>query len=170
MKLITEEKKNHTMTLLFVSPLRSWQIVLSKYLSGITVAFGLIFIGFLYPLTSALFGKLYWPSLLTSYFGLMMFACVYIAIGLFMSTLTSSLVMAFIMALIANLSLWFMGVGGEITSIAWLGAFFDYVNFETMFKDFSIGIVRFQALALLMSVVVFFLLLSERALEASRWK
>lgn len=170
MKLITEEKKNHTMTLLFVSPLKSWQIIMSKYLSGITVAFGLIGIAFLYPLTSSLFGELHWPSLITSYFGLMMFASVYIAIGLFMSTLTSSLVMAFILALIANLGLWFLGIGEEITSIEWLSAFFDYVNFESMFKDFSIGIVRFSAIALLSSIVVFFLLLSERALEASRWK
>lgn len=170
MKLITEEKKNHTMTLLFVSPLRSWQIVIAKYLAGITVAFALIAVSFLYPLTTSLFGKIYWPGLFTSYLGLILLASVYMSIGLFMSTLTSSLVMAFIMALIANLSLLFLGLGSEISSIGWISALFDYMNFETISKDFSIGIIRLTAVVFLLSITGFFLYISERALEASRWK
>lgn len=170
MKLITEEKKSHTMTLLFVSPLRSWQIVLAKYCAGMTVAVALIGVSFLYPVTTAFLGKIYWAGLFTSYLGLILLASVYIAIGLFMSTLTSSLVMAFIMALIANLSLLFLGLGSEISSSAWLGAVFDYMNFETISKDFSTGIIRSTSIVFLLSIAGFFLYISERALEASRWK
>ncbi len=170
MKLITEEKKNNTMTLLFVSPLRSWQIVVAKYLAGMTVAFALIGVSFLYPLTTSFLGKIYWPGLLSSYLGLVLLSCVYIAIGQFMSTLTSSLVMAFIMSLIANLSLLFLGLGSEISSIRWLSAVFDYMNFEAISKDFATGIIRLSAIVFLLSFAGFFLYISERALEASRWK
>lgn len=170
MKLMTEEKKNHTMVLLFASPIKSWQIVVSKYLAGITVMMCLLGVSFLYPLTTSFLGPISWPSLLTSYLGLALFSAVYIAIGLFVSSMTSSLIMAFILALIANLSLWFLGLGTEVTSYEWIGAFFEYMSFETLFKDFSIGIIRAQAIVFLLSVVCFFILLTERALEASRWK
>lgn len=170
MKLISEEKKNHTMTLLFVSPIKSWQIILSKYLTGFTVLFCLLGISFLYPLTTSFLGKVYWASLFTSYLGLSLFAAVYIAVGLFMSTLTSSLVMAFILALIANLSLLFLGLGSEITSYEWIGHMFEYMSFETIFKDFSLGIIRLQSIVFLLSIVAFCLVIAERALEASRWK
>lgn len=170
MKLITEEKKNHTMVLLFASPLRSWQIIVAKYMAGMTVAMALIGVSFLYPVFTAFLGKIYWPGLLVSYLGLILLAGVYMAIGLFMSALTSSLVMAFIMALIANLSLLFLGLGSELTTSPWAAAVFDYMNFETISKDFSMGIIRLTSVVFLLSMAGFFLYISERALEASRWK
>lgn len=170
MKLVTEEKKNHTMALLFASPIQSWQIVLSKFVTGLFVMLSLIAISFLYPLTTSFLGPIHWPSLMAAYLGLVLLSAVYLAIGLFMSALTSSLVMAFILALIANLSLWFLGLGTEITSYEWIVSFFEYVNFETLFKDFSVGTIRFTAVIFLLSVICFCLILTERALEASRWK
>jgi ABC-2 type transport system permease protein len=170
MKLISEEKKNNTMVLLFVSPLRSWQIVLSKYLSGLTVALCLVGISLLYPVITSVLGKIYWPSLLSSYLGLILFSAVYVAIGLFMSTMTSSLVMAFILSLVANLSLWFLGLGSDLASYPMVSQLFDYMSFDIIFKDFSLGIIRLSSIVFLLSVVSFFLVASDRALEASRWK
>lgn len=130
----------------------------------------LLAISFLYPLTTSFLGPIQWPSLLVSYFGLSLFVAVYIAIGLFMSTFTSSLIMAFILALIANLSLWFLGLGTEVTSYDWIRRFFEYVSFEVILKDFSLGIIRLSSVVFLMSIVGFCLVIAERALEASRWK
>ncbi|MCB9072361.1 MAG: ABC transporter permease [Bdellovibrionaceae bacterium] len=170
MKLISEEKKNHTMTLLFVSPIESRQIIVSKFLSGLTVAWSLVGISLLYPLTTAFLGKLYWPTLLSSYLGLLLFAAVYVSIGLFMSTLTSSLIMAFVMTLIANMSLWFLGLGSDLAPQPAVAAFFDYISFDLIFKDFSLGIIRLTSVVFLLSTIFFFLAAADRALEASRWK
>ncbi len=96
MKSLAEERKLGTIQLLLTMPIREWQIVLSKYLSavilyGVTLLFSLF-----YPLLLKIIGRPDSGVIFSSYMGLFLLGCSYIAIGIFASALTSNQVIAFI--------------------------------------------------------------------------
>lgn len=170
MKLLAEEKKNHTFELLLTSPISSWQIVLSKYLAGLCVISALLFLSALYPLTTAFLGKIQWLPLLSTYIGLFLFSALYVAVGLLGSALASSVMMAFFISLILNLSLWFLGVGAEISSDQTMIHFFESINLEPIFKDFSVGVIRLPGLIYMLSLSFVAVVFSERVTESARWR
>ena len=170
MRLLSEEKRNNTFLLLLTSPLSSWQIVLAKYIVGFIVTAALVFIAFLYPATTSLMGKIEWAPVFCSFAGLLFFVALYVAVGLMVSAMTKSVLMAFVLALILNLGLWFLGSGVDaVESDFWL-AFFKTINLDPIFKDFTQGVFRLQGLVFLCSLTVFFLVTTERLMEAARWE
>lgn len=170
MRLLSEEKRNHTYPLLMTSPISSWQIVIAKYLTGLIVVSTLIGIAFLYPLTTAFLGRVEWPPVFCSFVGLIFFAAVYVSVGLMVSSITKSVLMSFILALIFNLTLWFLGSGSEIVESPFWQSFFNAINLDPIFKDFTQGVFRVQGFVFLCSLVLFFLAATERFMESSRWK
>jgi ABC-2 type transport system permease protein len=170
MKLITEEKKNHTFDLLMTSPIRSWQIVVAKFSAGYIVVSLLLLLSLLYPVTTSFFGHVHWAPLLSSYLGLFLFSAVYVAIGVFASTLTESILVAFLLSLIFNLILWFVGIGADASSSEIATHFFEYINFEPIFKNFNSGVIRLSSVIYLLSVAFIAALGAERVIETSRWR
>lgn len=170
MRLLSEEKRNHTYALLMTSPLSSWQIVLAKYLVGFVVTSVLVFIAFLYPATTSFMGKIEWAPVLCSFVGLLFFVALYVAVGLMVSAVTKSVLMAFVLALIFNLGLWFLGSGAEVAESDFWVSFFKIVNLDPVFKDFTQGVFRLQGMIFLLSMTVFFLVATERLMEAARWE
>ncbi len=170
MRLLSEEKRNHTFVLLLTSPLSTGQIVLAKYIVGYIVTAALVFIAFLYPATTSLMGKIEWAPVLCSFAGLLVFIALYVAVGLMVSAITKSVLMAFVLALILNLGLWFLGSGAEVAESDFWVTFFKTINLDPIFKDFTQGVFRLQGLVFIVSLTAFFLVTTERLMEAARWE
>jgi ABC-2 type transport system permease protein len=170
MRLLSEEKRNHTYTLLMTSPISSWHIIIAKFIVGFVVTASLVVIAFLYPVTTSFLGKVEWAPVFCSFIGLLFFVALYVAVGLMVSAMTKSVLMAFVLALIVNLGLWFLGSGSEAVESPFWVAFFNVVNLDPVFKDFTQGVFRLQGLAFVVSLTVFFLVATERITEATRWE
>ena len=100
MGLISKEKANGSIKLLFSSPISNTQIIIGKFISMMIL--GLILMGVLF--VYALFGyftigQFDMPYFLTGLLGIYLLTCAYTAIGLFMSTLTSYQVVAVVSTL-----------------------------------------------------------------------
>ncbi len=94
MKSFAEERKNKTDQLLLTSPVPLFQIILGKYLAMTTVFAVPCFIYCLFPIIIKFQGN---AHLLVDYSSILAFfllGCVYIAIGMFLSSLTESPVIA----------------------------------------------------------------------------
>ena len=94
MKSFSEDRKNKTDQLLLTAPVSLGQIVMGKYLAMVTVYLIPNLVFCLYPLVIKLQGNAY---LLTDYCGILVFflmGCVYISIGMFLSSLTESQIIA----------------------------------------------------------------------------
>ncbi len=90
MKSFSEDRKNKTDQLLLTAPVTLGQIVLGKYLALLTIYLIPNVIFCIYPLVIKMQGTAY---LLMDYCGILVFflmGCVYIAIGMFLSSLTES--------------------------------------------------------------------------------
>lgn len=94
MKSFSEDRKSKTDQLLLTAPVSLGQIVMGKYLAMVTVYLIPNIIFCLYPLVIKMQGNAY---LLTDYCGIFIFfllGCVYISIGMFLSSLTESQIIA----------------------------------------------------------------------------
>ena len=121
MKSFSEDRKSRTDQLLLTAPVSLGQIVLGKYLAMVTVYLIPSLVFCLYPLVIKMQGNAY---LLTDYCGILMFflmGCVFIAIGMFLSSLTESQIIAAISSfgVLLILYLW-NGILGFLPSSALL--------------------------------------------------
>lgn len=170
MRLFAEEKKMKTFDLLLTSPVTSIQIVMGKYLSALGAILVLMFLAFLYPATTAFFAKFNWVTLLVAFSGIFLVAAVYAAMNLFCSSLTESAIVAYVMAVIFNISIWFIGIGAEIADGPTSRAILEHVSLNSHLSNLVEGTVRTSSLVFFGSVIFLFGFLSERVVESHRWR
>lgn len=96
MKSFAEDRKNKTDQLLLTAPVSLTKVVLGKYLAMVTVVAIPNLIFCLYPLLIRLNGTAYLKVDYTSIGVFFLLGCVFTAIGMFMSALTESQIIAFI--------------------------------------------------------------------------
>ncbi len=170
MRLIAEEKKLRTYDLLLTSPVTATQIVAGKLFAGIGAAFALVALSFLYPVSMAFFTDFDWGPLISSYLGLLFLAAGYVAIGIFCSSLTESVVLAVVAALILNVGLWFLGTGTDIVEGTFSTALFEHLSIGTHLVGFVKGTVRVSSIVFFVSLVALYGFLTQRVIESSRWR
>lgn len=96
MRSFSEERKNKTDQLLLTAPVGLGKVVLGKYLSMVTVVAIPNVIFCIYPLIIKSQGTAYLKVDYISIFVFFLLGCVYAAIGMFLSSLTESQIIAFI--------------------------------------------------------------------------
>ena len=90
MKLLSEEKKQKTDQGLLTAPISLWSIVLGKYFAALTLYTMGISIIFVYALILSYFGAVLWTSVLANFLALFLLGAAFIAVGLFVSSLTEN--------------------------------------------------------------------------------
>mgnify|MGYP003291061025 CR=1 FL=1 len=170
MRLFAEEKRNGTLELLLSRPISRISIVMSKYLAGLLlVVFSLI------P-TLVYFISVYWMGdpvgnidmggTWGSYIGLVFLAAVYVAIGVFASSLTDNQIIAFIIAAVVcavfyygfDLSAQTSSNGGTQNAIASLGI---SAHYDAM----SRGVIDSRDLVYFLIVIVAFVFGTKLVIE-----
>jgi ABC-2 type transport system permease protein len=178
MRLFAEERSSGTLEMLLTAPLRDWQIVLSKYIACFAFYLLLwlptiVYLPILLDLDWGTWqvGVDYWP-VLSSYLGLALAGAMFLALGLFISSLVRSQMVAALVSLF--LSLIFIVVGFwrpdmDTGSLTYRLLFFFTVplHFD---RNFCRGLVDTRQLVLYVSVTLFCLFLTVRSLESRRWR
>ena len=123
MRSFSEERKNKTDQLLLTAPVSLWQVVLGKYLAMVTITAVPCVIYLIFPLIIKAQGTAY---IKVDYLAILVFfllGCVYISIGMFVSSLTESVIIAAIGAFgILLLTYLWSGILNFIPSAAWANA------------------------------------------------
>jgi ABC-2 type transport system permease protein len=171
MRLIAEEKRSKTMELLFTTPITPFDIVLGKYLSALAILACALGLTMLYPVLVERFAGqagVEWRSVFLGYFGLFLLGGAFMAVGLFISALTESQVVAALITFVMLLMLWIIGWAAQSAE----GTAKDvlmYVASVGHLDSFSKGIVDLKDLVYFLSVIVLGLFATHRAVEAHRW-
>ncbi|MBX5483757.1 MAG: ABC transporter permease subunit, partial [Myxococcaceae bacterium] len=174
MRLFAEEQKQKTFELLMTAPVRPTEIVLGKFLGGFGMMGLTIGVGIVFPLTLAAFGgeqngaALDWSAVLLGYGGLLAWTAACIAVGMFISSLTESQFLAAFITLAVLVPWWLLG---DVASAAEdpLRTFLQSVAFSTHLTPMLQGETDLAAVVFFPSVIVFFLFLTQRRVEAFRW-
>lgn len=170
MKLFAEEKKLRTFDLLLTSPVTSAEIVLGKYFAALGAVGGLVILALLYPLATATMAAINWAPLMIAFFGIFLVGSVYAAMDLFSSSLTENSIAAYVISVILNVSIWFIGIGSEVMDSQAARKVFEHVSLNSHLSSLVEGTIRTNGLIFFASIIVLFCFLAERVVESSRWR
>jgi len=175
MRLIAEEKRARTFELLLTAPVRPLEIVLGKYVAALAVLAVTIGIVALFPASLTLVARgasggsaIEWQTVATGLLGLFLLGAMSTAIGLFVSALTESVIVAALVSLIVLLGLWVVtvftvGSEGPMRDLA------QSVSSSEHLMPFLQGRIELKDVLYYLSFVVLGLWLTDRAIEAQRW-
>lgn len=163
MRLLAEERRNHTLTLLISAPVSMTDIVIGKFL-GLMVFF-LVVITLIVALSISLRlgGALDFGLLLSNTLGLLLLTACFSALGLYISSLTAQPVIAAIGTLGVLLGLWMINLAASETE-GWIQHFSLLQHFE----QFNQGLIDTLSIAYFILFIVTFLVLTIRRLDGER--
>ena len=170
MKLISEERKMRTDQLVMTAPVTLLGIVMGKYLAALTM-FGGMFVATsaIYYIPLNLYGTPNAAMYIGCVIGIFLIGAAFIAIGIFISSLTEN---QFIAA---------FGTIGAIVFLLLVSALNSYINSEVIrsflsglsvtsrYNYFAYGIFSYDSLIYYVSLSAVFLFLTVGVLEKRRW-
>jgi len=169
MRLIAEERKTGTIEVLTTSPVTDSQMVLGKFLGCLGFFAALLAMTLVYPIILTRLGKPEMGPIITCYIGLLLYGATFIAIGLLMSAMSKSQVVAYITTFVLLLFLfiieWIAQSGSD-----WLASLVRYIGIQQHLENFSKGIIDTKDVVYYLSVVTLCLLLSVRAMQSWKWR
>ena len=101
MRSWAEEKKSGTIEFLLTLPIRDIEVVLAKFFSSLAFLALTLLLSLSVPITLAFLGDLDGGVIFAGYVGALLLGAMYISIGLFISSLTSNQIVAFLLSLAA---------------------------------------------------------------------
>jgi ABC-2 type transport system permease protein len=172
MRAIAAEKSSGTLELLITMPVRDSEVILGKYLASCVVVLILLAASLLYPI--ALFawpwhlGALDWGPIWAGYLGCMLFSFAAVGVGLMLSSLTESDVIAFFMTSALLSVLYAIGWMASLMP-GFFGDTVAFFSFQTRYQSFARGLIDTRAIVYFASVAIICLLVSFRSLESRKW-
>lgn len=171
MGLYAEERKRGTLELLATSPLANWVVAVGKLLGVLT-----FFITMVLPLLiyesialNASNPPIQWSVFLVGHLGLILMAAAILSLGMFISSLTDSTILAAILTFALVLFLWVVdlvasGVGGSV------GDALVHLSLVKNFTNLTQGILDGSSIILFLSYIVLGLFLTAQSIEALRFQ
>ncbi len=168
MRLFSEERRQKTEQALFTAPVRFTGIVMGKFLAcltmylmgmGITLIYFLVLCAFRIPDAEVFFGN---------FLGLGLLGAALCAIGIFISSLTESQVIAAVGSLAIGLLLLFSNSFTPVVSNQLVSKLILNCSFYEHYLDFTRGLLNLADLTFFVSITGLFLFLTVRHLERRR--
>ena len=168
MRLFSEERRQKTEQALFTAPVRFTGIVMGKFLAcltmylmgmGITLIYFLVLCAFRIPDAAVFFGN---------FLGLGLLGAALCAIGIFISSLTESQVIAAVGSLAIGLLLLFSNSFTPVVSNQLVSKLILNCSFYEHYLDFTRGLLNLADSTFFVSITGLFLFLTVRHLERRR--
>lgn len=176
MRSLSEERKYKTDQLILTSPVSVSQIVFGKYLALMTVfVIPLIIIGLTPPILMYV-GEFQTGLSYTSLLGFFLYGCLGLAVGLFISSLTESVVIAAVFTLIIMFVGYIMSGLCSIISTSGTTAFAGYAakilscfDMVSRFDSLSSGYFEVDAIVYYVSLTAFILFCTVQSIQKRRY-
>jgi len=172
MRLIAEERRGNTFELLMANPISPAQITLGKYLAALVQIAVMVLLVGIYPLlvdAYAIEGGPEWASVATGMLGLFLLGAAFCAVGLFISALTDSQVVAAAITFCALLLLWVVGWAAADNSGA-TREVLEAMSAIEHIRSFTRGVIDLQDTVYYLSLAGLGLFMTRQALEAARFR
>jgi len=166
MRLLSEEKRNKTISLLLSSPVTISEIVLGKYLGLLLFIITLLCLISLMPLSLSIGTQLDLAKLFSGVLGLFMMLAAFSAAGLYMSSLTDNPMIAAVSTFGLLLLLWIVNTNGAAATDG--SNVLTYLSLHTHFIAMLRGVLNTRDVAYFLLFTFGFIVLTIRALETQR--
>lgn len=176
MSSVADERSKNTLETLLTAPVTDWQVIFSKWFGTFAFYAVMLVPTLIYWVVFLVLGKdkqaLDTGPVLTSYLGVLLLGGLYIAIGIFASSLTENGPLSAFLAFCLMIGL----MVGEVfpfvreSSWAWIRDTAEYISQRGHFQQFMRGRIPVHDLVYFVMMTVLFLFLSVRALESRKWR
>ncbi len=174
MRLFAEERRQKTFELLMTCPVRPLEIVLGKYLAALGIISATLGITLIYPLIIAAFGSsesgsaLEWSTVGLGYLSMLLLGATVMAIGMFISSLTESQMVAAFFTFVIALAWFALGMVAQQVDEP-VRSVVNYLSFETQLRNMMKGVFDPKALVFFLTIIILQIVLTHRAVDAQRW-
>jgi ABC-2 type transport system permease protein len=169
MRLFSEERATGTMVLLDTAPVHTVQVVLGKFLAGLSMVVVLLALSTYMPALIFVNGKVSIGHICAGYLGLLLLAAAVVAIGTWGSSLTRIQFVGGAVAGVVTVAFVLMWALGKVSDPP-LDGLASYLSlYDKHFQPFQQGRVNTQSVVFLLSLCFAFLLLAVRSLRSRRW-
>lgn len=171
MRLIAEEKNSGTIESLMTAPVSDVQVVISKFIGALTFFTFLLLPTLAYVAIVRHYAAVDWGATLTGYAGLMLFLAFLVSIGLFISSIAGSQMVAAVVTLILMVGLLMVSIYQSTVdpgSPLWIAL--TYLDVAQRNAGFARGILDTRDLIFFGFGTAFFLFGSTLVLESRRWR
>lgn len=169
MKTFAEEKKQHTEQLLLSSPVSLTSMVLGKAMAAFTMFMFTVVGSGLYFLALLPYGELNGGKLIGCLIGLMFVGMSFIAVGIFVSSLTENLFSAAVLTLGILIIFEAIGLLSNLTDVYVIRQVFDFLSVLTRYDNYVYGIFDIGSSVYYLSICGLFLFLTVRVYDKKRW-
>lgn len=169
MRLLAEERGTGRFDLLLSAPITDRQLVAGKYLAGVALCVIFLIPTLIFPAILFQYGNPEIGEILAGYLGLLLLSATLVALGLAISSLTGSQVVAAAASFAAIVILWVVGIAAGGENSGW-GAFLSWLSMIEHYGDFANGVIETRHLVYFAGFTVFMLLMTMRSVESQRWR
>lgn len=169
MRLLSEEKKQKTDQGLLTAPVGLWSIVLGKYFAALTLFVLATSVVFVYAFILSYFGTVVWATLLANYFAMLLLGAAFIAVGVFISSLTENQMASAVASFVVLMLLYMIDSIGSGITIEFIKNIFTSLSFYSRYIEFTMGIFNLSSVIFYLSAAFLFNFFTVRVLEKRRW-
>jgi gliding motility-associated transport system permease protein len=169
MRLVSEEIRQGTLEIVLTTPLRESVFVLGKFAAAVGYLVILLAGAGIHVAILYLFGKPDTGPVLTGFLGLFLTGGAYVALGLFLSTVTQSQVVAGAASFALFLLLWLVHWLGTVSS-GFLSRALTAISFVQHFDSFGKGVLDSGDVVFFISLIGLGLYAASQSVLSRRWK
>lgn len=183
MKLFSEEKKLRTEQLLLTAPVSIPGMILGKYFAAFTLFLGCVLVSCInfFPLYSyanvEAAGKSYseehvgpvTAEIVSCLIGLILIGAAFIAIGLFVSSLTENQLAAAVITVTIIFVMLILDMLNQFIDVYAIRFVISWICIMSRFSRFTSGVLDFASILYYISIIAVFLLLTVRVYDKRRW-
>ncbi|MCF6184680.1 MAG: gliding motility-associated ABC transporter permease subunit GldF [Bacteroidales bacterium] len=170
MRLFSDERRTGTIEILYTGPMTNLQIISAKYVAGIALVIFSLIPSLIFFISVGVLGNPMWDIDTGAFWGsflcLFVLASVYVAVGVFASSLTDNQIIAFLAAMLIS---FFFYIGFEaISNLDLWGNFRDIIDnlgIAAHYKSMSRGVLDTRDLIYFIAVSALFIVSTKFVLE-----
>jgi len=168
MRLLSEENRSGTIELLLTKPITDWQVIIAKFMSALLLIIAALVLTLPYYITVSSLGNIDNGAVFSGYLALVLISAMYIAIGIFTSSITNNQIVAYLLALSIGIffQIIFQMLSSNFTGI--LGQITDYLSVSSHFESMTRGVIDSRDIIYFLSVIFMGLVFAESMLLKKR--
>ncbi len=169
MRTFAEERKSGTIESLLTAPVTPTAVVLGKYLAVLSTYVLMWLPTVLYIVVLRDTGQIDWAVVSSSYIGVFGVGAGYLALGVLMSAMTRSQLLAFLLTMAAQFGLFILGIGEYIFEPGLVRDISTHVSVLTQMDEMSRGVVDLRRLVYDLTLLIVPLFVTVRVVDSWRW-
>lgn len=169
MRSMSDDQKNKTDQALLTAPVGVTSIVMGKFLASFFVYFIASTLGLLPAVAMTFFSTPPWGEIIGNYLGTLLYGGAMISIGIFISSLTVSQVIAAIGTFAVSVALMYVDSLASAAQSTVVTTVVNWISFNNRYGTFVQGMFSVSSTVFFLSVMAIFVFLTARRLESRRW-